>query len=111
MNLQILWTHIALQSLSEVFEYTYEEFGERQLRKLSSMIQSTTNRLATFPQSGKYEEEIAKETGIEYHSAIVIPEIKLLYTINGDTLIIEFVKNTRMDDATMLAKLNENNRY
>ena len=107
MSLQILWTHIALQSLAEVFDYTNEEFGERQLHKLASLIHSTTSRLAIFPQSGKYESELAKATGIEYRSALVIPEIKLLYTISDDTVFIEFVKNVRMDDATMLAKLNE----
>ena len=36
-----------------------------------------------------------------------INEIKLLYTVVEDTLFIEFVKNTRLDDATMLAKLSE----
>ena len=28
MNLRIEWTHTALQSLEEVFEYTFEEFGD-----------------------------------------------------------------------------------
>ena len=107
MSLQILWTPIALQSLSEVLEYTYEEFGERQLHKLSSLIHSATCRLAIFPQSGKNEEALAKATGINYRSSLVIPEIKLLYTISDDTVFVEFVKNARMDDASMLAKLNK----
>lgn len=106
MNLQVLWTPIALQSLSEVFEYTHKEFGERQLRKLASQILSVCNRLATFPLSGKREIAIIEATGMEYRSILVIKEIKLLYTISNDTLFIEFVKNTRMDDSTMLKKLN-----
>ena len=105
MNLQVLWTPIALQSLSEVFEYTHKEFGERQLRKLASQIYAVCNRLATFPLSGKRETALIEATGIEYRSFIVIKEIKLLYTIWSDTLFIEFVKYTRMDDSTMLAKL------
>ena len=108
MNLQVLWTHIALQSLSEVLEYTYTEFGERQLRKLATQIYAVCSRLATFPLSGKREIAITKTTGIEYRSILVIKEIKLLYTICDDTLFIEFVKNTRMDDSTMLAKLIPN---
>ena len=29
MNLNIEWTPVALQSLDEVFEYTFEEFGKK----------------------------------------------------------------------------------
>ena len=107
MNLQIRWTSVALQSLSEVLEYTYETFGEQQLHKLTSQITTTCYQIAAFPQSGKREEDLADATGIDYRSIIVISEIKLLYTTNDETLFIEFVKNARMDDATMLAKLNE----
>jgi plasmid stabilization system protein ParE len=107
MNLQILWTPIALQSLSEVFVYTYTEFGERQLRKLTSQIYKVTRRIASFPQMGKLEEDLIDATGIEYRSMVVISELVLLYTIYEDTVYIEFVKDARLDDATMLAKLSE----
>ena len=107
MNLQILWTSIALQSLSEVFEYTFSEFGEHQLRKLTSQIYHTTHRIAAFPKLGRFEDEISEAMGVEYRSIQVINEIFLLYTISDETIFIEFVKNTRMDDATMLAKLSE----
>ena len=106
MNLHIQWTPIALLSLSEVFEYTYEEFGERQLHTLKTQISSTARRIATFPGLGKREAGLVEATGIEYRSMLVISEIKLLYTVSEDTLFIEFVKNARMDDATMLEKLN-----
>ena len=38
MNLNIEWTPVALQSLDEVFEYTFEEFGKAQVRKLTKQI-------------------------------------------------------------------------
>ena len=107
MNLRIQWTPIALLSLSEVFEYTFEEFGERQLRRLQTQISSTARRIATFPGLGKQESDLVRATGTEYRSILVISEIKLLYTVSEDTLFIEFVKNARMDDATMLEKLNQ----
>ncbi len=107
MNLHIQWTPIALLSLSEVFEYTYEEFGERQLHTLKTQISSTARRIATFPGLGKREAGLVEATGIEYRSMLVISEIKLLYTVSEDTLFIEFVKNARMDDSTMLEKLNQ----
>ncbi|MBR5634544.1 MAG: type II toxin-antitoxin system RelE/ParE family toxin, partial [Prevotella sp.] len=107
MNLKIRWTPVALQSLSEVLEYTFEEFGERQLRKLISQIYAVVRRIEAFPLSGKQEFDLLEATGIEYRSVVVISEIKLLYTVVEDMLFVEFIKNTRLDDATMLAKLNE----
>jgi plasmid stabilization system protein ParE len=107
MNLHIQWTPVALLSLSEVFEYTFEMFGERQLRKLKTQISSTARRIATFPGLGKCEAALIEATGIEYRSIPVVSEIKLLYTVSEDTLFIEFVKNARMDDSTMLGKLNQ----
>ena len=107
MSLPIKWTPIAQQSLSEVIVYTFEEFGERQLKKLTSRIYKAVSRISSFPLSGKLENELFEATGIEYRSIVVISEIKLLYTVNEETVYIEFVKNTRMDDATMLKKLND----
>ncbi len=107
MNLRIQWTPIALLSLSEVFEYTYTEFGERQLRKLKTQISNTARRIAAFPGLGKHETELDKATGKEYRSILVISEIKLIYTVAEDTIFIEFVKNVRMDDATMLEKIDQ----
>lgn len=107
MNLQIRWTPVALQSLSEVLEYTFEEFGESQLRKLINQIYAVVRRVEVFPFLGKQETELIEATRVAYRSAVVIKEIKLLYTIVDDTIFIEFIKNTRLDDATMLAKINE----
>ena len=107
MNLQIRWTSVALQSLTEVLEYTYSNFGKVQLLRLKNQINCAVNRVATFPNSGKIEQEIFDVTGIEYRSIVVIREIKLLYTVSDDFLFVEFVKNTRIDDYTMLAKINE----
>ena len=53
MNLHILWTPIALQSLCKVFDYTYEEFGEFQLQRLHNKIDAVTQHLSAFPLAGK----------------------------------------------------------
>lgn len=106
MSLQIAWTPVALQSLSEVFEYTFKEFGERQVRKLTSQIYKVVRRIAVYPNIGTLDEECTKEFGIEYRSAIVISEISLMYTVVDDTLFIEYVRNARLDDATVWEKLS-----
>ena len=45
MNLNIEWTPVALQSLDEVYEYTFEEFGKAQVRKL------TKTNILRYPQN------------------------------------------------------------
>jgi len=107
MSLQIQWTHIALQSLSEVSDYTFFEFGERQLRKLSNRINSTTRHISFFPLLGKHEKRLSKQTGIEYRSIVIIKEIKLYYTVNNGIIFVEYIKNTKMNDKTMLEKISD----
>ena len=91
MSLQVLWTPIALQSLSEVFVYTYTEFGERQLRKLSSQIYKVTRRIASFPQMGKFEEVLLKATVIDYLFIFFIIYFSIYDTIFDVYVFIDFV--------------------
>ena len=105
MNLQIQWTPTALQSLSEVLDYTYGQFGERQLRKLTRQIHTSARRVSIFPLLGKRETKLINATGIDYHSTVVIKQIKLIYTVDKDILYVRFIKNNRMDDSTLLKKL------
>ena len=81
MNLPIKWTPLALQSLSEVLDYTFNTFGGNQLVKLSEQIDATVERIAAFPFAGKEETDLTNQTGVKYHSFAVIKEIKLIYTI------------------------------
>ena len=102
MNLNIEWTPVALQSLDEVFE----EFGKAQVRKLTKQIYSATRRIAAFPMAGTIDEDCTEEFGVEYRRIVVISEISLLYTIVDDTIFIEYVRNARLDDATVWDRLS-----
>ena len=106
MSLRIEWTPVALQSLSDVFEYTFEEFGERQVRRLTSQIYKVTNRISQFPLTGTLDEACTDEFGVEYRRVVVISEISLIYTVVDDTLFIEYVRNARLDDSTVWDRLS-----
>lgn len=105
MNLQVKWTLAALQSLSDVLDYTFEQFGERQLRKLTKRINSSVLRISFFPKTGKPEPYVSELVGADFRSVVVIKKIKLYYTVNREIMFVEFIKNTNMDDSTMLKKL------
>ena len=104
MNLRIVWTPSALQSLLDVFEYTHSEFGEYQLRRLRRKVTKATNRIAVYPKMGLVD-PISEKIGVEYRSILVIPEIKIIYCVLQDTIQIEYVKNSRIDDETMLKNM------
>ena len=105
MNLQVKWTLVALQSLSEVLDYTFEQFGERQLRKLTKRINSSVIRILFFPKLGKPEPYVSDLIGVDFRSVVVVKKIKLYYTQSNEILFVEFIKNTNMDDSTMINKL------
>ena len=71
MNLQVKWTLVALQSLSDVLEYTYEQFGERQLRKINKRINSSVLRIMFFPNIGKPEPYVSELIGVDFRSVVV----------------------------------------
>ena len=106
MSLHIAWTPVALQSLSDVLEYTFKEFGEHQVRRLTNQIFKVTRRISAYPNLGTLDGECTEEFGVEYRSVKVISEISLMYTIVGETLFIEYVRNARLDDATVWEKLS-----
>ena len=105
MNLQVKWTLVALQSLSEVLDYTFEQFGERQLRKLTKRINSSVIRILFFPKLGKPEPYVSDLIGVDFRSVVVVKKIKLYYTQSNEILFVEYIKNTNMDDSTMINKL------
>ncbi len=101
MSLRIEWTPSALQSLLDVYEYTCEEFGESQLKKLRMKIDAATRRIAAFPQIGQVEPYSAR-MGMEIRGLMVISQIKIVYCVMPDFIQIEYIKNNRLDDETML---------
>ena len=48
---------------------------------------------------------LSEKIGVEYRSILVIPEIKIIYCVLQDTIQIEYVKNSRIDDETMLKNM------
>lgn len=109
MSLSIEWTATALQSLEAVLEYTITEFGEAQVRKLRSQIFRTVKRLSVYPQMGAVE-PFSSKTQYEYRGALVIKEIKIIYRVVEDRILIIYVKNARLDEKTMLFELRRQYR-
>lgn len=64
-------------------------------------IDAATRRIAAFPQIGQVEPYSAR-MGMEIRGLMVISQIKIVYCVMPDFIQIEYIKNNRLDDETML---------
>ena len=104
MSLRIRWSEPALQSLCEVLEYTIIEHGERQALKLRKQVMSAVLKISASPYIAAVE-PYSDKVGVEMRGYLVIPRIKVIYSIVDDTVFIEYIKNTYLSAETMLDRM------
>ena len=107
MSLETRWSELALLSLAEVLEYTLEEHGERQYNKLRKQVMDAVRKLSVSPFMAAIE-PYSDRVGVELRGYLVIPKIKIIYSIVSNTLYIEYIKNTWLSEKTMLERMGYN---
>lgn len=93
MSLKTRWSEPALLSLVEVLEYTIEEHGERQAQKLRKQVMDAVRKLSVSPFVAAIE-PYSDKVGVELRGYLVIPQIKIIYSVVDDIIYIEYIKNT-----------------
>lgn len=104
MNLEIRWSEPALLSLAEVLEYTIIEHGERQALKLRKQVMDAIRRISFSPYMASIE-PYSEKVGVEMRGYLVIPRIKIIYSIVDDVIYLEYIKNTYLSERTMLMRM------
>jgi len=104
MNLEIRWSELALLSLAEVLDYTLDTHGERQYNKLRKQVMEAVRQISISPYIAAVESYSAK-VGVELRGYVLIPRIKIIYSIVDNTLYIEYIKNTWLSERTMLKRM------
>ena len=104
MNLEIRWSELALLSLAEVLDYTLDTHGERQYNKLRKQVMEAVRQICISPYIAAVESYSAK-VGVELRGYVLIPRIKIIYSIVDNTLYIEYIKNTWLSERTMLKRM------
>ena len=104
MSLETRWSEPALLSLAEVLEYTLEEHGELQYKKLRKQVMDAVRKISITPYLASIE-PISEKVGEELRGYLVIPKIKIIYTIVDDIVYIEYIKNTWLSEETMLRRM------
>ena len=91
-------------SLAEVLQYTLEEHGERQYTKLRKQVMDAVRRLSVAPYVGSVE-PFSDVVGVELRGYLVIPKIKIIYSVSDGVLYVEYIKNTYLSVETMLERM------
>ena len=104
MSLETRWSEPALLSLAEVLEYTLEEHGEQQYKKLRKQVMDAVRKISISPYLASIE-PISEKVGFKLRGYLVISKIKIIYTIVDDIVYIEYIKNTWLSEETMLRRM------
>lgn len=92
--MQIRWSQNALDSLTDVLDYSLETFGYVQQTVMEEIIMSSTEKLTSFPMMCPVISEISNDLR-EYRKLVVTKEISLIYWCDEEYVNISFVWDTR----------------
>lgn len=90
----ITWLQPALDSLSDVVDYSIEYFGTRQATNIVDNIYAAVEKLYMFPLIGPVIPEISNEATI-YRRLKINKLLSVIYRVHDDTIYIIFVWDNR----------------
>ena len=97
--MRVIWDDDASEKLVNALEYGRYTFGERIMKKFYTRILDYEKLLQSNPGMGKKEPLLEKEPE-GYRSLVVHPNYKLVYYVDGDTIYIVDLWDTRREPAT-----------
>lgn len=92
--MQIRWSQRALDSLTDVLDYSLETFGFVQQAVMEEIIMSSTEKLISFPTMCPVIPEISSNSQV-YRKLVVTREISVIYWCDAEYVNISFVWDTR----------------
>lgn len=92
--MEIKWSQHAYESLTDVLDYSYENFGYVQQLVMEDMIMSCIDKLIHFPGMCPVIPEISNNVR-EYRKLVVTREISVIYWFDDECVYISFVWDTR----------------
>ena len=103
MVMTVFWTDTALESLEIIFDFYSLQANKNVAKKIIKQLVESTLHLKTNPKSGQ-KEELLKLRSTEYRY-IVKDNHKIIYWIDGKTIIIATVFDCRQNPIKLLKKL------
>ena len=94
--MRVIWDDDASKRLADALEYGRDTFGERAMKKFYARILDYEQLLQSNPRMGKKEPLLEKEPE-GYRSLVVHQNYKLVYYVEGNTIYIADLWDTRRE--------------
>lgn len=94
--MQVIWNTEAVQQLDRLLDYVGQEFGQRVMQSLYTRLLSYEPLLAANPGMGR-KEPLLEGHPKGFRSLVVHKYCKIIYYVDGDTLYIADLWDTRRE--------------
>ena len=94
--MRLIWADEAIESVDNTADYIEEQFGLSRSIQFYDEVQSQAEKLETHPKLGPIDEDLAGGQH-EYRSLGIGELSRLIYRIDGETIRILYLWNTRKD--------------
>lgn len=92
--MKIKWSQHAYESLTDVLDYSYENFGFLQQLTMEEIIMSSIDKLVDFPNMCPVIPEISNNVR-EYRKLVVTREISVIYWYDEEFVNVSFIWDIR----------------
>ncbi len=103
--MRIIWSDEAIKSVDNTADYIADNFGVDRRIEFYDEVLEQTDSLVQFPQKGPVDEDL-KGGKYEYRSLGIGKLSRLIYRIDGETIRILYLWNTRRNPITLRMKFD-----
>ncbi len=107
--MKVLFHKSAIDDLILVYSYCRSKFGLSATKKLRSKIDKSISLLKTQPYIGQVEPLLLGCTSLEYRMIVILPYLKIIYSIHNEYIYIHVVWDVRQDENKLTQSIV--NRY
>lgn len=94
--MRLIWADEAIESVDNTADYIEEQFGLERSIQFYDEVLSRADELETYPKLGPIDEDLVGGQ-YEYRSIGIGELSRLIYRIDGETIRILYLWNTRRD--------------
>lgn len=94
--MRLIWADEAIESVDNTADYIEEQFGVERSIQFYDEVLSRADELETYPKLGPIDEDLSGGQ-YEYRSLGIGELSRLIYRIDGETIRILYLWNTRRD--------------
>ena len=103
--MRIIWSDDAIKSVDNTADYIEDNFGVDRSIEFYDEVLEQADSLVQFPQKGPVDENL-KGGKYEYRSLGIGKLSRLIYRIDGETIRILYLWNTRRNPITLRMKFD-----